>query len=479
MKRSGLILLFCYFLLLMSCAKTKEVNPTNEPEIEVPTGTVVVEPGADFTIKGSNFSDTETYVVKFNGVKAEIVKIVPTELTVAIPDGITSGDITLEHNGKVKTVGSYTVSTEPKVEPLTSVVTLKSSEEFVIKGSNFIETETYTVKFNGVEGEVVNIAKAELTVKTPENLAAGDITLEHDGKVLTVGTYKVALAKVYIFQYDSGVKKLAEINLETGELTYVSGSVDYGTNTRGMVYNAAKDEFIGLDFDVNFKPFIIKIKSDGTASDKVYIKDAFLSEGKDFDDLVIDNAGKVYAFQGGGVKKLAEINVDTGDLTYVTASIDYGSNTRGMVYNKVKDEFVGFDFDTNFKPFVITIKSNGTVSEKVYIKESFLTAGNDFDDLVIDQAGKVYVFQDGDVNKLAEINVDTGDLTYATGSFEYGTNTRGIVYSEINNEFIGFDFEDAIKPFIIRVKPDGTTSEKVYIQGSGLNFTDLLIKEIQ
>jgi len=487
MKRSGLILLSFCFLLLVNCAKKEEVNPTNEPDIEVPTTPVTVEPGGDYVIKGSNFSETETYLVKFNGVQAEIVKITQTELTVTTPENITSGDITLEHNGKVQVVGSFTVSSEPTIETLTSTVTIKPTEEFTIKGSNFIESETYKVTFNGVQAEIISIAKTELKIKVPENISSGDIVLEHEGKVFTVGTYKVVSASVYIFQYDSGVKKLAEINLENGDLTYITGSIDYGLNTRGMVYNKTNGEFIGFDFENFQKPYLVRIKPDGTTSEKIYIKDAFLTNGTgNFDDLVIDDNGKVYIFQyDSNVKKLAEINLDTGDLTYITASIDYGTNTRGMVYNKAKNEFVGFDFDTNSKPFIIKIKPDGTTSEKIYIKDAFLTNGTgNFDDLVIDNNGKVYIFQyDSNVKKLAEINVDTGDLTYVTGSIDYGTNTVGMVYSEVNGEFIGFDFDTNFKPFFIRIKTDGTVSEKVYIKdtflGSGGNFTDLVIKEIQ
>ncbi|OJJ21076.1 hypothetical protein BKI52_10925 [marine bacterium AO1-C] len=483
MKKSGILLLSFCFLLLMSCAKKEEVNPTSEPDIEVPTSPVTVEPGGDYVIKGSNFSETETYIVKFNEVKAEIVKIAKTELTVAIPEGITSGDITLEHNGKVKTVGSYTVSTEPKIETLASTATLKSGEDFTITGSNFIETETYSVAFNGVKAEIVSITKTELKVKVPSNITSGDITLEHDGKVFTVGSFKVASSSVYIFQYDSDVRKLAEINLETGELSYITESIDFGFNTRGIVYNKVNDEFIGFDFENYQKPFIIRIKPDGTTSGKVYIKDTFLNSGTgNFDDLVVDDNGKVYIFQyDSNVKKLAEINLETGDLTYITNSIDYGTNTRGMVYSKARNEFIGFDFDSNSKPFVIKIKPDGTTSEKVYIKDAFLSSGTgNFDDLVIDNNGKVYIFQyDSNVKKLAEINVDTGDLTYITGSIDYGTNTRGMVFSEINNEFIGFDFDTNFKAFFVRIKPDGTTSEKVYIKGTGGNFSDLVIREVQ
>ncbi|HAS44310.1 MAG TPA: hypothetical protein DCS93_27785 [Microscillaceae bacterium] len=360
---------------------------------------------------------------------------------------------------------------EPTLEEVSGTITVKSGGEFKIKGSNFSETERYVVKFNGVQAEIVKITESEITVTIPENITSGDITLEHNGKTAKVASYTVASTKVYIFQYDDGVKKLAEINLETGDLTYITGSIDYGNNTRGIVYSQTNEEFIGFDFDSNFKPFIIKIKPDGTTSEKIYLK----GTGKNFRDLVIDASGKVYIFQyDTGVKKLAEINLTTGDLTYITGSIDYGNNTRGIVYNKTNEEFIGFDFDSNFKSFIIKIKPDGTTSEKIYLKGT----GKNFRDLVIDASDKVYIFQyDTGVKKLAEINLTTGDLTYITGSIDYGNNTRGLVYSEVNDEFVGFDFDSNFKPFIIKIKPDGTTSDKIYLKGTGKNFTDLVIVE--
>jgi len=475
MKNIAFTLLSLYVLLFWSCAKKEEVTPINEPAIEVLTTIVALKEGEEFTIKGANFSETETYLVKFNEVAANLVKISKTELTVTIPENITSGDITLEHNGKVTVVGSFIVSSTPSVQVLATTVTIKPGETFVIKGTNFNEAETYLVKFNGVTAEITKVIETELTVTIPESITSGDITIEHNGEIIKVGTYQVAAAKIYIFHQALAVKKLAELNPETGDLTYVTGKVDYGNNSRGIVYDKVNKEFIGFDYTDDFKPFIVKMKLDGSTSEKIYIQ----GPGGNFRDLVMDKNGKVYIFQyDPGVNKLAEINLATGELTYVTDSVSYGNNSRGIIYHEMNDEFIGFDYTDDFKPFIVRMKLDGTTSGRIYLQGS----GGNFRDLVMDKNGKVYVFQyDPEVSKLAELNLETGGLTYVTERVDYGNNSRGIVYDQVNDEFIGFDYTNDFKPFTVKMKRDGTSTAKVYIKesflASGSSFRDLIIVE--
>jgi hypothetical protein len=362
-----------------------------------------------------------------------------------------------------------TPTTAPVIEASDKEVSIAPGENFIIQGTNFSETETYVVKFNEVKAEIVKITSTTLEVAVPENITSGDITLEHNGTVTKVGSFKVLSADIYIFQYDTGVNKLAKVNTATGDLEYVTSSIDYGSNTYGMVYNAAKQEFVGFDETSDFKPFMITIKKDGTASEKVFLK------GKSFEDPVIDEEGNVYIFHDDAdVKKLAKVNTTTGDLEYITASIDYGTNTRGLVYNAAKQEFVGFDYTQDFKPFMMTIKKDGTTSEKIFLK------GTNFDDPVIDEEGNVYIFHsDEGVKKFAKVDTSTGALEYLGSGIDYGANTRGIVYNPAKKEFVGFDYTQDFKLFMITIKKDGTASDKVFIKDSfiatGGNFTDPVV----
>ena len=347
---------------------------------------------------------------------------------------------------------------------------------------NFNPEKTYTVTFfENIIAENIEVNTDKLMVEIPSDAKSGEVTLTFEGETKTIGKVEIienSTKDIFIFQYDDDVKKLAKIDTNTGDLEYITSKIEYGTNTRGMVYNPNNKTFVGFDFDADYKPFVITINPDGTTT-STKIKEEFLAGGGNFDDLVIDDQGNYFIFQyDEDVKKLAKLNTTTGDLEYVTPKIEYGTNTRGMVYNPNNKTFVGFDFDADYKPFVITINPDGTTTS-TKIKEEFLAGGGNFDDLVIDDQGNCYIFQyDEDVKKLAKINTATGSLEYVTSKLEYGTNTRGMVYNPSNKTFVGFDFDSDFKPFVITINLNGTTTT-TYIKeeflASGGNFTDLVI----
>ncbi|TCI84877.1 IPT/TIG domain-containing protein [Tenacibaculum sp. M341] len=355
----------------------------------------------------------------------------------------------------------------------------KAGEILTINGSVFSTNETYVVTF--AENEVGTIKEVNtnyLKVEIPENAVSGDIKLTVNNETKVIGSIDIVIEPipvvndVYVF-HDSE-NKLAKIDLETGNLTYLGENISYGANTRGAVFHKTNNEYIGFENGFTTVEIVRISIADGSAN-TVTIPDSFLTNGADFSDLIIDNDDNVYIFHD-SENKLAKIDLETGNLTYIGENINYGANTRGAVYHKTNNEYIGFENDFTSPKLVRINLTDGTTSS-VTIPSSFLTNGADFSDLVIDNDDNVYIFHNSE-NKLAKIDVNSGELTYIGSNISYGANSIGAIYNSSNNEYLGLE-NDATSAKLVTINiTDGATST-VTIPSSfltnGTDFSDLII----
>lgn len=143
-------------------------------------------PGATVTITGENFSTTAAQnAVTFNGTPAAVVSATATTLVVLVPDGASSGPISITVNG-VKTTSSKSFTTLytsiTSFSPTSGVV----GTEVTISGTNFSATASdNVVKFNGAQAEVIAATATSLTVVVPEDASDGKITVAIHGKITT------------------------------------------------------------------------------------------------------------------------------------------------------------------------------------------------------------------------------------------------------------------------------------------------------
>ncbi|WP_333820050.1 IPT/TIG domain-containing protein [Ohtaekwangia sp.] len=141
--------------------------------------------GTTVTISGVNFSTTPANnTVMFNGVEAEVTAATNRSLTVVVPEGATSGKITVAVDG-VTGVGTsrsdFSVPT-PSITGFTPKASIVGST-VVITGTNFSKTaENNVVKFNGVTAAVpTDVSATSLTVIVPATATTGKITVAVDG----------------------------------------------------------------------------------------------------------------------------------------------------------------------------------------------------------------------------------------------------------------------------------------------------------
>ena len=108
MKQIFVIISFC--LILASCSSD---NDSNTEQIPNPTTTSISATSARIgdiiTINGQNFDPTENYVVSFNGIQGTITEKTTTFLKVQIPEGATSGEITLSFADQNLVIGNIEI----------------------------------------------------------------------------------------------------------------------------------------------------------------------------------------------------------------------------------------------------------------------------------------------------------------------------------------------------------------------------------
>jgi predicted chitinase len=256
-------------------------------------------------------------------------------------------------------------------------------DTITITGSGFSATETYVVTFTkDIVGDITEGTNSFLKVIVPENAETGNISLTFSTQTEIVGSIEIVRSKpkneIYVF-HDSE-SKLARIDPETGSLTYIGNNINYGVNTRGAVYHSENNEYIGFENDFS-SPHLIRISIENGAVIQTTIPNSYLTNGSDFSDLMINDNNEVYIFHD-SESKLAKIDVETGDLTYIGSNINYGANTRGAVYHSGNNEYIGFERGFSFPHLIRISIENGAVIQTT-IPNSYLTNGIDFSDIII------------------------------------------------------------------------------------------------
>ena len=453
MKKYIYFCLLAIGLTLLGCSKDDEPKTTVSDGPDIGSFSPTSGPvGTSIWITGKNFSATASAnIVKIGTTTATITSAKATEIFVTVPEGATTGTISVTVNGKTDTSGSFTVTETPKESVFPTVEGLSDDklspgDQLTINGSGFDPDGTYVVTFpENLVGSIAEVTETSLMVEVPEGAISGEITLTFDQTTETVGTLEIEpLASFYTFDYT--LYRLGKIDIETGDISFIGSDIPFGYNAENAVI--FDNKYIGLQINNPqhvASPNIVSIDLDTGTYEVTMIAD--IDDQVDFNDLVVDSDGNLFAFHDSDVDRLAKIDLDSGELTYIgeAANPNYGSNTRGAVYHNANNEYIGFAIQNENledQPHLERFNLETGQTTTVNIPESFLEVGNDFEELIIGPDDELYIFHTS-ANMLAKIDIDTGDLTYIENEYAgpvYGLNSRGAVIYD--NQFIGFQMFD-------------------------------------
>ena len=213
--------------------------------------------GDTVVLTGENFNATpEKNKVWFNNVEATVTDATKTTLTVTVPVGASTGNITVQVNGGAVITGpSFEVATAIIITSL-SPVAGNVGETVVITGENFSATAAENkVWFNGVETTVTEATTRTLTVTVPAGATTGAVSVQvKDSAVITGPSFEVTIGitvqvalshpdddveetagpSADLARWPIGYMELGSSDLEIGELDGDFGVQVIGVRFRGV-----------------------------------------------------------------------------------------------------------------------------------------------------------------------------------------------------------------------------------------------------
>jgi hypothetical protein len=246
-------------LLLTSCKK--DVDPAPAPIIvsfspasgNAPTGTL---PGTLVTITGSNFSTTTIdNQIKFNGTAATTASATTTQLTAAVPQGGTTGKITVTVNGLTATsTTDFIVLPSPTITNFVPPGALPGAS-LVITGTNFktISNEN-VVKINGTSATVTASTSTQLTVIIPADATTGKVTVELNGATATsVSDFEVLKDiprndLILYYPFNNGFQEVLNGTFSFNSIASPPSFIQdrFSKNQQGLNFDASQSQSAGI-----------------------------------------------------------------------------------------------------------------------------------------------------------------------------------------------------------------------------------------
>lgn len=324
-----------------------------------------------------------------------------------------------------------------------------AGKSVTIHGKGFTQSDEIWLKVTSkatsntdLQASVTEVTATFITFTVPTSLnGTFEIILRRNGKSYSLGSlcFQAYQPKFYTFCYDDGIDELAEIDIETGNLIWHGLKIfNYGTNSRGYVFDDISNELITFGDDNDWVINRLDIKTKGVIT--LYLKN--LQGAENLDDIIRSNDNKYYTFcYDDNKNELAEIDIETGNLIWNGLIIpNYGSNSRGYVFDDSRNEFITFGDDNDWVLNRLNMKTKKVIT--LYLKN--LQGAQNLDNIIKSNDNKFYTFcYDDNISELAEIDIETGNLIWNGLKIpNYGSNSRGYVFDDTRNEFISLSYNN-------------------------------------
>lgn len=141
--------------------------------------------GDEVIIHGENFLTVAALnEISFNGTSATVIAADGISLTTTVPEGATTGELSVTTNGKTSNAISFNVLI-PVIPTITSISPDNGDigDEVIITGTDFSTTpEENIVSFNGGIATVISSTETTITAIVPATATTGDVTVTRDGE---------------------------------------------------------------------------------------------------------------------------------------------------------------------------------------------------------------------------------------------------------------------------------------------------------
>ncbi|MGB3344642.1 MAG: IPT/TIG domain-containing protein [Aequorivita sp.] len=425
-------------LLVSSCSK-KDDNRTLSQLIITSFSPMEASIGDEIIFLGENIDVSTEYSIFFNGVVATTVQNFPTELRAIVPQGASTGNITIRYGETILDVGSLTILELPELI-ITSFSPMEAfiGDEVTFIGENIDPEITYIVSFNGLEGETTSVTETEIVSIIPEGATSGEVTISYGNMTISVGTIEIIieLDKLYGFSHVNpcSLSKIYNLDINSGAVLdeiaeiYASGCDSYiSTNfyRAGNVFIYIYSERISQGMH-NYTVALIKDFNSGVTYSWVLDR----GDPVTTKNLLAPHDNKIYYVYRENVDKVYDLKVS--NLNGSGAAIVYR-----FPFERTYDfKYSNFLSSTNELALFATDETGQKLFLKVNVETSTLTTHNisdEYSKIFITKTERIFGVKSlGNDHEIVEIDKITGNVLATIANIQAG-DLRSIDYSISSN----------------------------------------------
>lgn len=401
--------------------------------------------GTNISILGEGFAGVKgTAKVIFNETEAKITTLDDKRILVTVPDGATSGPITVEVDGAMSKGPHFTVYGLYKVSPNTG----GSGTKVRLQGSGFDEQiVSNSVYFNGHLAEILEVKAEELLLVAPEGVVTGAITLTLGETQLTGPTFTVVPPPTITMVSPLSGPKDTEMTIKGSGFSPIEGETRVLINGKEVTPISVSETSLTLHIPGNTGNGIVE----------VVVNDQISQEGPMFKDQTLgissvtpDNgpSGTDVTILGTGFSKNAAENnltingipflIKEGDAseTEIKTKIPNGASTGSIVLKVNGEEAI------SPSPFKIAGVSTLAGGPSLDVLSASLSA------ITVTEVGTVYA-TDPVKNQIIKIDV-SGNVSL----FAEVNNPIGITSDSQGNLFV----VEEMTAIVHKITPNGQVS---------------------
>ncbi|MQP26366.1 hypothetical protein GEO21_02395 [Sphingobacterium faecium] len=196
-------------------------------------------------ITGEGFEQLTTHnIVEFNGKKALVVESTPERLVVKVPEGVTTGPLSVNINNQKTTGPSFTVVDKPVIQTVTPLSGPKGAQ-MTINGSLFSkELDENQVYINNILIPLTSANETELKLTVPGGTGSGVIRVVVNDQVSNGPQFKDQNLGITEMTPDNGLTGTSVTIRGTGFSTTASENKVYFNGVSALVKTATENSLV-------------------------------------------------------------------------------------------------------------------------------------------------------------------------------------------------------------------------------------------
>lgn len=309
--------------------------------------------GNTISITGTNFVLEETYVVKFQEIEAKIIEVSTTKLIVEVPEGATSGEVSIIYENETKMIGSITIlqsylyaykrdySGDNSINQIVRINKQTGNEE-VIATLNLTTNYYNDLVYDPSTKNIIGLDRRNL-VKV--NIETGDFSsvaipvgAKQDVKELVLDEHNNLYVLRRDYSGDNSIGSIIKLNKETGVIESVVATSEKIYNFNDVVYSSNNKTIYG----VSHRKSIVSVNIE---NGEIRTDEITLGNSQDFQELIIDNNDNLYGFKrdysgDNGIGEIIKINKENISLDKSLVSSEGIYRIEDIIFDRIGNNII-------------------------------------------------------------------------------------------------------------------------------------------